>query len=405
MKHITRYEKSIYMLVAIIPFINQLHNLGLNIEKLIYIPFIGIILCFLTMKKNKNDLIVNLEIKFSNGAGFIFICMILSYILSPIIGLTLFKYDPISNIMYISLFIIFILALIILHTTINTEQRYYYTLKSLLCGNSIVLIFNLLKNITDISDINFSTILTSDREVRAIYGFSHPNTVSMFLLVEMLLIYLILKKYKREKYRIVSSISIFTLLIFLISTGSRTAILVVCLFILLSILDKLKEKLAIKLKICLNIVIMVVIMLFLLYKFDLNVFLANSSGRDTAIIQNISSVIKYGTILYGIAPVNISILNEPCNLGFTDNWFIVQLIQFGLIGIIFMIFCIGKMFKIYNKNKNYTCMNLLISILFYGFAERVVFVPGVLLSVIIWIILIVNLNIDGKNFERSDFIR
>ena len=172
MKHITKYEKSIYMLVAIIPFINQLYNLGLNIEKLIYIPFIGIILCFLSMKKNKSDLIVNLEIKFSNGAGFVFICMILSYILSPIIGLTLFKFNPISNIMYISLFIIFIFALIILHTTINTEQKYYYTLKSLLCGNSIVLIFNLLRNITDISDINFSTILTSNRETRAINIFN-----------------------------------------------------------------------------------------------------------------------------------------------------------------------------------------------------------------------------------------
>ncbi len=376
------YLKINLFLILIIPITSQLSTTYLNLGSIIYIPYILIIITSLFYKKNnlKNT-------KNYNLVSIILTVITLSFIISPIVSFNIFKYDPIKNIMYIMLFLIFILTIFIV--SINFINNYNDFLKFSLIGNSIILIYNLIFNIKELNYINFQTILTENRGDRASFGFVHPNIAAMFIIIEMILIYLFFIKEKKKCF--IPYINISILCIFLIATGSRTANIVVVIFSIFSIYNKLIKRLNVYIRLIMFLIMISIALILLTYKFDLNSILQNSSGRDIAFSINIVSIKTYGNILTGISPQSIENLSKYIFLDYADNWYLVQLIQFGFIGLIIFFISIIFMIYIFIKNNNKVCLNLLICLLIYSFAERVLFVPGVLLSFIIWCIFLINL--------------
>ena len=383
-------NKKILFIIMLIPLLNQLSNSYIPLRNGIYIPFILIIAIVFFSKRisysifNKKNLIINR----------ISMLLFLSYSISPILGFTIFKYTPVDNIIYIFLFYIFILFLYIIGKIFGDNYKYILFLKYIFIGNSFILLINLIFNIKEIEFINFNTILTENRGIRADFGINHPNLTAMYILTEMLLIYLLIIK-EKKKYTF-GIVFLLILLIFLVATGSRTAILVFLVFIFLQIYSKLTNKINKYIRLSLFLAIISIIFILLIYKIDFNNILTRTSGRNVAFINNIEFIKIYGNIFTGIAPSNISTLMTKITLDYADNWYVVQIIQFGLIGLCIIIICILYLAKIFYYNNNKLCLNLLISFLFYSSSERVFFVPGVTLSFVIWSIFFIN--ISKKNY-------
>lgn len=384
MENLSKYDKSILVIVTMIPIFNQLNSSFIALSNLIYVPYILIILAFFLMKKNNDDLKANIKMKFTEGMGLTLSLLFLSYIVSPVIGMTFLKFTPFQNIIYIGLFLIFICVLAILYSTIKNSYMYQCMLKCSLIGNSLVLFFNIAMNINQIFDIKFNTIITNERGARANYGFSHPNTTAIYILVEILLIYLIYIKEKRKL--VIPVITIGVLTIFMISTGSRTSIMSLGLFIGLSLYSKCTLKVDPLIKICINLITIMIVILFIIYKFDLVGFISNTSGRGISLIDNIKAIGVYGNYFTGIGPTSIMILGDYCKLNFADNWYIVQVIQFGLISLGIIIISIIRLCNNFRRHNDYLCLNLMLTLLFYSLAERVLIVPGVMLSWVCWMI-------------------
>ncbi|MGG7058143.1 hypothetical protein ACQPUZ_07580 [Clostridium tertium] len=388
-----RYTMIILIFSMLIILFNQLNNTGLlALGNFMYAPFIGIILTFILYKyKGYNTYLNTNKDKLKEIIAFF---MILAYSISPVLALKVFKYTPAENITYISLFYMFIFTLVIISKSINTENKYKLFLTYSLIGNSAILIVNLIVNINQITYVDFTTILAVDRGIRANFHMSHPNTAAMYILIEILLIYLIFMKNKKKKLIPLASIGVLS--IFMISTGSRTANLCILMFITLQFYTNIIKNLNKYIKMSVIMFTITIIFILIFYKIDFVGIISETSGRDRAFMNNIEAIKIYGDMFFGIAPTSIMILNEYCFLDFADNWYIVQLIQFGFVGLFIMIYTLMLILVRFIKNKNMICFNLVLVLLLYSTAERVLFVPGVTLSYMIWALIFTNLN--RKNY-------
>ena len=221
------YEKLIFISIFLIPFTNQLSNVYPQFNFLLYVPYLTINLLFILLKRKLN---VNPFMQV------VFILLFVTYIITPILGLTIFKYDPLNNLFYISLYVIFIFSILVVVSFIN-KQNYQSVILALLLGNSVLLIINIIVNISDINLVNLKWLFGEDRESRAYFGFAHPNTAGMYIFIEILLLSL----WRKYNNKIIFLFNIFLFFI-LVLTGSRTAILALVLFILLEMYAKLKVK-------------------------------------------------------------------------------------------------------------------------------------------------------------------
>lgn len=380
-----RYVKSILLLIALIPFLNQFNNTYGGLGYLIYVPYIMIIVVANLYRKKEDSTISN-----NSLIQIVVVLLLFSYTISPVLGLTIFKYTPLENIIYIALFYIFIIFLFNIYKIIDSKEKYNELLKYITIGNSLILIINLTLNINEIQYIDFNTILTNERAIRASFGINHPNTTAMYILIEMLLIYLFIIKEKKKKK--IGFIIILILSVFLIATGSRTANICLIIFILLEVYSNITKRLNKYIRVNIFLVMLSIGILFLVYKSDFSSLLNSMSGRDRAFINNLYAIKEYGNILVGIAPTSIMVLNNQCMLDFADNWYIVQMIQFGILGIIPIFVTIIILLTRFMKYRNTMMVNLILVMLVYSTAERVLFVPGVNLSVILWILIVINIQ-------------
>lgn len=385
----SNYIKIMMILIMLIPMINQINNMGIRLGNAIYFPFIMIILVTIISKEGRKNLFSKNNFKIRNIA----MIMSLAYLVAPILGLTIFKYTPKDNIVYVVLFIIFILNLYIVGTIIYGYKEYILFIKYSLLGNSILLIYNLGININELMNIDFSTILTTNRITRAAFGFLHPNTTAMYILIQIILVYLYLIKIKKKSKKGLILISILS--IFLIGTGSRTANISMVLFIVLLLYLKFINNFNKWIRATITIASIIVLFLVLVYKVDISNILAASSGRDRAFFYNMNIIINNNSLLTGIAPASIEEINKIFFLDFADNWFIVQIIQFGIIGLFIISGLLLKLLYRFMKMKNNIAIILIIVMLFYSIAERVLLVPGVTLSWVFWSLLFINLR---RNF-------
>ncbi|GMK41166.1 hypothetical protein PCCS19_42220 [Paenibacillus sp. CCS19] len=94
-----------------------------------------------------------------------------------------------------------------------------------------------------------------------------------------------------------------------------------------------------------------------------------------------------------MAPVNASGLGVIEGLTYSDNWYVTHLIQFGIVGMAIFVFNIILVTFYSLKHHQYKVISLLIVLLFYSGAENVMFLPGVLISWVFWVVIFTNLKI------------
>ncbi|MED4047506.1 hypothetical protein [Priestia megaterium] len=349
---------------------------------LLYVPYLTINLLFILLKRKLN---VNPFMQV------VFILLFVTYIITPILGLTIFKYDPLNNLFYISLYVIFIFSILVVVSFIN-KQNYQSVILALLLGNSVLLIINIIVNISDINLVNLKWVFGEDRESRAYFGFSHPNTAGMYIFIEILLLSL----WRKYNNKIIFLFNVFLFFI-LVLTGSRTAILALVLFILLELYAKLKIKWNLYLSAAFTWGIVLPLLILLLKDIDFGSFFKNISGRDVAAVQNIQVLLSTNNAIFGIAPVNVSNLKSINGLTYSDNWYITHTIQFGIVSLLLFMFNLFILFLESIRHRNKLSINLLLLIIFYSFAENVMFVPGVLMSCIVWILILSQINLNTYN--------
>ncbi|QAY66764.1 hypothetical protein [Paenibacillus protaetiae] len=381
-KNVLTTDNLLLFSIALIPFSNQFVNMRGILTFFQYLPFIIIIFIFLLSKKK---IYSNMNLKI------IFFLFASAFTISPILGLTIFKYDPIGNLFYIILFLIFIAAIYILVSYVNM-YNFKNVFNMILIGNSILLLYNLATHIFEIQVEDYLWILNRIRENRPSFGYSHPNTAGMYLFLEIILLSF---GYKLNlKFKAVYPAIIIIMLVFLLATGSRTAVLSTLLFFILALYSRIISYVNIRLRVAILFSIISPIIFIYLLQFNYNDFFNSTSGRSSSIVQNIDILSQNNGLIFGIAPINVSKLRYVIDgLTFSDNWYVTNVIQFGLIGIIIFICNIFIIFVFLMKQKITGSMILLWVLLFYSGAENVMFIPGVLISWVVWTLILTSIKI------------
>ena len=385
------YKSIEIFLAGIIPLFFQMQLYFKMPSILMYIPYI-LICISLIFRFNISSY------RMSTKTLSISFILITVYLALPFIFFTIIYNDFKQNLLYSFLYFILIISLKIVSDGINIRE-YYKLIKITLFNNSIILIFALLTNISEVNSNSIKGVFTGSRASRAMYELGHPNFAAMFIVTEIILMYILWYKEKKIKFFAIS----FGFVIFLLSTGSRTACYSLVIFLIVEILMNIynNKKLNKNLKNIFLMIICIFIVLIFLKNNTFETLLKDSSGRDESIIYNINVLINNGKVLIGYGPVQISTLciNIP-EIKISDNWYITQLIRYGLIGMLMVMSCIiiifKKIIKYINGDNSYI-ISLMIMLLFYSSAENVLLVPGVILSWICWIIFYCNIEIYSKN--------
>lgn len=382
-------EKLIYVLITIIPIIYQIQGMkNTNIDLIQYIPMfcINVVLIIYFYRK---------RISISKHYIKVAIILTITIIGMPIITFNINSTYFINSLLYSLLYLNFIIFIILL-SNYMVNGMYFKVIKCFCIGNSVILIINIASNLVNISFENlFINIFGIFNDIKIVesFGYKHPNLAAIYILIQILLIYLY---FNNRKLTVKISIFILTiiicLIICLILTGSRTAIICLAIFIIFKSIYMIFNKIDKRLQITIiTLVISIAGIILFNFNFD-NLNFVESINIRIKSIKDIINYIRYnGNIFIGIGPSSVSqIALYTLGIGAPDNGFIVILIQYGIVGLVSILGCILYLFK-FNKN-NLNNINMTICLLFYSLTENVLFVPGVLISLIVWILIITDNN-------------
>jgi hypothetical protein len=287
---------------------------------------------------------------------------------------------------------------------IKNKRDFHYMIKSFLYGNSIVLTIMILLNINRVFNPSYYYwILAGTRSDRLDFGFFHPNTVAMYLYIQIILLFFMYLLVKNMKYIFISVIYLLSLF----PTGSRTGVyctlITLTLFILFSLIGKLDKKIKIVM-----IPLLFPMIIYGLSKINWSSIWTDSSGRDVHFSHNLNYLKESNNFLFGIGPVNITNIQSYNSLiQITDNWYLINTIMFGVIStVLFCVFIVWVLIKQINIlfNNIYPGIislgiSFLIGMLIYSLFENVLYNPGVILSCVFWpiVLSILNINIKSDN--------
>lgn len=361
--------------ISLIPFLFQLSSVA---GSTFYYRFgyLAILLMYLIFSKN---------LKISKYYIETVIIISLVYIGMPIISLDL----NVEAITYYGMIAIFLLVATIVSENLNKDPINSH--KNLLISNSILLLLKIIQSINQINEITIMSVFTGDRFNRASFGFSHPNFAAMFIVMEILMAYNAMRKRALPK-----KLGIFIIIccvLPLFSTGSRSALYSLIVFFL-------SELLFVFLKIFKKYRKMIFVLLFGLgiwvgYKEFATELIIKSSGRYEIILHNIQVLINNGNILFGSGGGSTSNIRNIDGIEFSDNWYMTIVLNYGLFGLVIMLVGLVVIFMaIYKRNfsTDSFVISIMIMMIFYSFAENMLFVPGVALSWYFWCIVMAALK-------------
>lgn len=383
-----KYKYLEILIASMIPLVFQVQLYFSFPSLFMYAPYI-LITVLLCIRKNI------LSYKIPKGSSIVSIILILSYIVIPFAFFTINFYNFSQNLIYTFLYILMINALIIVSNGITWDQ-YNDLMKKTLFFNSVILIFAIVTNINQVNSVNIISVFTGERLNRAAYKLGHPNFAAMFIAMEIVLMYIVFYKNRYKKTFFCGCIFF---IIFLLSTGSRTAFFSLIVFFVTELLISIYNNKYLD-KYLKNSIFFISLIFILFIIFRNNVIehlISNSSGRQDSVIHNIAVLIKNKKIISGYGPVQITNLGDAIpELTISDNWYVTQTIRYGIIGLILVLSCVFIILKKGIKNlnrKNTYVISLIAMILFYSSAENALLVPGVIISWICWIIFYCNMEI------------
>lgn len=355
------------LLISLMPAVLQItsittvsfYRLGFMLIPIIY---------FIIVKVMQKDYTINKEVwKFM-------IAVTLSYLIIPLCSLK----ANINGIMYYVLLICFVIVVYIGGTAIYNNAN--KALKYMFIFSTSVLSYQILTNLKEINSKTIMGVINGSRLYRAKFGYGNPNSAAMMIVFEIILIYACIRISKYKKCMFLINI---LLLIPLMATGSRTGVLSVFIFFGLELLFSICKNYKNKNK--LFFIIFFVLSAFCIYKFGTDI-IQNSSGRDKYIIENLKTLVKNKTLLFGIGGASITNINESGDFLVCDNWYVTTIITSGLVGgIIILSYMISVFYKIFKNNfKTTITKSIIIMMCIYGMTENVLFIPGMVLSCLLW---------------------
>lgn len=254
-------------------------------------------------------------------------------------------------------------------------------------GNSIFLVLAVFINFTDLINIdNYTYLFNGSRNSRAWFGFIHPNTAAMYLFVSSMISLYFLEK-KKNFYWIMSSIFF---LAALLATGSKTGLYGIIILILGYTSYNIFRKIPVKIKIGLSAILIPIVALLVVFQFG--ELWQNSSGRNDYISSNITQLMESGKLFSGYAPLNYTEIGNYYPVVISDNWYATNLVANGLVGTgVFITFSIYLLIK----TKNIFWKMVFLAFLFMSIFENFLFIPGVILTQLIWVCVLS----EGENDE------
>lgn len=321
------------------------------------------------------------------------VCIIFSYLLCTLLSGNI----DMESLKYIALIIIFYLSLP--HLGRYIAEDYKKNIRYMYYFGCTIIMFTIVRHIQEINIENISSALNiielSTGRVRATFGFTHANTAG-FNIVSMMILgawNMKINQPSKKEHIINIAVNMFFLLA-LLCTGSRTGLIVIIYFyfhIFFNTVLKVLKRFA-------YIFMLLVGVASLYLVIGTNIISAtveNSSGRDILIKNLLQAMIEQNKVLIGIgvSPISSGGISEALGMSLSfDSWYFYILASCGLIGSIVLFS--GIVYVFFNMYRN-TVASLrtissasMVSLLIYGIAENLVFVPGIFISVLIWILII-----------------
>ncbi|WP_295341167.1 O-antigen ligase [uncultured Subdoligranulum sp.] len=254
-------------------------------------------------------------------------------------------------------------------TVVTAEVVRKYSLRSLFIKVSFYTIsfYMLFHFITYISEINpaaFIYVLSNSERSRSALGFGHPNSLGTISLCQIVL-FILLRKSKNNQCTILDKAFLVMGSVMLLSSASRNAI--VALFVMLIVLGLLNiRKLGISERLVVLIKVIAILALFTLLIFSsLQSNNANGIAIQQLLLESnrnwlfevaIPTYIKSGRVWVGLGYIENSVYGTnqtPYYTLFMDNAYVYHLVATGIIGIVFVLTMLFKIWKILKCDTTY----------------------------------------------------
>lgn len=396
------FQKKVYKVLLFDVIISlilpmQIYRCTLNAiigQNVIYIGMLLIVLIYIIINRNY---IIGGQKKLMYG------CFLLSTVVLPIFS---FHVDNIGSLLYVTILVVYYFLCDIVGRRFSCNKNIPMNWCIL---STIVIDINIIQNI---NQINADTILgilfdpnSGTIRMRATFGFFHPNFAAVCIVSLLMLYYIILFNERRALVRTALIILFAFNSLALICTGSRTAILAILAFIISEVhIRALKFLQTAKTRFLMNFATLSAMLVIVFQLTDSSIDLSLlSSGRLDRILDGIQDLSQTGHLFLGYTVS--SIVSLEANLGNsgilgTDNWYYMQILRYGILGLIIFMFPIFLYLKsvykrvISNQTSTYY-FSAVIMLLIYGVGENVLFNQAIPLTTLIWTIIFSELNLNS----------
>lgn len=382
-------EKIILILITSIPIIYQISELqGLELTNIQHAPilFLNVVLIFYFLKN---------KAKLKKKALIILAILLTAIFVIPVVMYKITETTFSENLKYTAFYLNFIVSIALTGTYMSSN--YKKVLGSFLIGNTVVLFTSIIKNKDEIYlqkciDNIIYLFKLLDKKHTIYLGFNYPNIVSLFIIIEIFLLYKFKQTFvNRNIYiNIFFDLCICLLVIPLLATGSRTAIIGIITFCAFNAFFSFYIKLKSNMKVIISAGMSVACILFGYINFDKIIFAESMRIRLEDVKRLINYLIQNNKIITGVGPVeNTLSYAETTGLKNTlDNGYIAFGAQYGIIGLVLILSVVGYALYISFREKNNQSCALILTFLIYACVENVLFIPRVLMSLLVWVFIV-----------------
>ena len=388
-------EKIILLLITSIPIMYQIVGLKNTVYTDIqYIPMLILNLALIFhFYKNK--------VKLKKETVIIFLMLFMAGFVVPFVMSNVTQTMFMENLKYSGFYINFIVMIILLANYI-VKDNYKKIIGSFLVGNTVILGINIIKNINNINlnkciDNVIHLFKLLDKKEVLEFGFNHPNIASLFIIMEIFLLYKFKQSFdNRNIYTNLSiNVCMIILIIPLLATGSRGAIIGGIAFCILNAFFWCFLKVKNYVKVIISTIIIALSCVLLAHMNFVQIIFSESMKIRLSDVSNlVYYLVENNKVITGLGPVN-NTLSYAKTTGIentVDNGYLAFCAQYGIIGLGLILASLGYLFYSNFQIKNNENCALILTLLIYSCVENVLFIPRVLMCLLVWIFIV---NSDG----------
>lgn len=343
------------------------------------------------------------EIELPTGYRFLLSGMALCYIVGPMLGRNI----NFSSYTYSALLMLFSLASIQMGQALSKD---ICNIKKMALIGALFLIFLVVSHLEayNLSNIRVALGLTGVRNttLRASFGFWHPNAAGYMFATEIILLSFTLSLEERLYKKIIEIFLIIVFCVSMLASGSRTAAVTVMVFFSIKIALKYTRAFT-RARVIVLSLIFIVFSAYFITNNGLNNLIEASSGRNLAVGNVLQHLKRENKLIFGYGATRIS----EGGIGITiDNWYLNMLAYYGIFGLICMLggvlLLVVNLYKIIrlipNESVKENIISFIIMFFLYGLCENVIYVPGVTLCGVFWMVVnMLYFYVDNNYLKKS----